>query len=352
MDNHAHQVPDVEPRSGRGSAQGPAWTCEARHGCCIRSTDDPRASVHHGRHRAPEEEPMTLCGTEPGQWVRRLCAVMGGVALLAGCAAAVHPAPTPTYDAVAADLVMLTLVDVRTVPASTVLDDRSDVIGFAGRLAAHDEQAAEEFREQIDGHDFGTTAFLAFISGVGCGNPDRAELRRARDGADFTVRYPDMEVPENQARPNCAVPWNSLVVFALPREQLPSDIRLGGSRPDPAGLGELVEFVQVDVGWPAPGVVAAEVSQPDQEQRFLAQFPDGLRSHVGELDRPYEGRLFAFSLNACPDEQAAVLVVEPERMSAVAAGDGLEACEPTDLYVAVFAIDAGAVPPRARIATS
>lgn len=271
-----------------------------------------------------------------------MCAVLGGVALLAGCAGGGPGAVFIPEETVPADLVTLTLLDGTPTPANTVLEDRDEVVAFAGRIVAYDERAAEEFRERAEAHDFSRSVLLAFLSGAGCDVPGGAELRRrGQDGGDFTFRFLDVARYEE-----CYAPKGSLVVFALPEDQLPPGVTLGGYPPRPAGVGELVAFERVGAASQPPAVVAAEVSQPDQAGRFLAQFPDG----PDEPDRAFGSRLFAFAVTGCAGVAAAVLVVERDRLSAVAPGGDDPACDPADLYVAVFEIDARSVPPDARIA--
>ncbi|GAA0909917.1 hypothetical protein [Pseudonocardia zijingensis] len=276
--------------------------------------------------------------------IRRWCAALGLLAVLAGCADPVSRTPAPPYDAVPAGVVVLELLDMRTTHADAVLGDRHDVIAFAGRLVTYDPEAAGTLREQADTHDFGATTLLAFLSGVGCDVPQDAQLTRARGGSDFTFRFRDVTEYDN-----CTEPKGSLVVFALPKEDVPPDVTLGGYPPRPPGAGRLVEFVPLGTRSPAPEVLAAEVSQPDQAQRFLAQFPDQLPSHRSGWERPYEGRLFAFVLPGCPEEEAVALVVEPERLAAEPTEGRRPDCGPDEYVLAVFALDAGDVPPQARI---
>jgi hypothetical protein len=110
----------------------------------------------------------------------------------------------------------------------------------------------------------------------------------------------------------------------------------------------LIAFVQVDPG--GSGGAAGEVTAPDRLDRFLVgpaqadrQVRDAVQRHRGA-----GVRLFAFPLSGCQND-GATLLIQGERVYAVLTGGVGVQCLVAEEYLAVFAVSAGLVPPRARI---
>lgn len=265
---------------------------------------------------------------------------------LGGCGRTTAGAtPGPTGAPVDAEVVAFKLIG-GTKSYATVLDDKNDVLGYTSRLTARDESLATDLKDKLDGFDFGAKALLVFHAGIGCDTANGVELRRTGD--DFAIHY--LDVTE---REECVAQKSTVSVFGIDRSDLPANPKLQGANPAPAALGELVGFQQFGRnGLRVPEVAATEISQPDQADAFLAQFPDGfpkLASDVHGASRTAGSRMFAFPVSGCRND-GAVLVVEPEQLSAVPTGGENVRCVMAEHYIAVFTIDAADVPVSARIA--
>jgi hypothetical protein len=239
------------------------------------------------------------------------------------------------------------LVDA-TKPYATVLDDKNDVLGYTSRLTSSDESMAADLKDKLAAYDLSAKALLVFHAGIGCDTAGGVELRRSGD--DFTIRY--LDVTE---REECVVQKSTVAVFGIDRGELPANPKLQGRTPDPAAAGELIGFQQFNPNeLPLPEVTASEISQPDQVERFLAQFPSGFPKLAADIrgeGRAAGTRVFAFPVSGCRND-GAVLVVEPEQLSAVPTGGENVRCVMAEHYIAVFSIDADDVPVEARIAAT
>ncbi|GAB3431557.1 hypothetical protein [Flindersiella endophytica] len=264
---------------------------------------------------------------------------------LSGCGRpSANASPGPTGAPVDAEVVAFKLVG-GTKPYATVLDDKNDVLAYTSRLTFSDESLATDLRDKLETYDLGGKALLVFHAGIGCDTASGVELRRSGD--DFAIRY--LDVTEHE---ECVAQKSTVAVFGIDRADLPANPKLQGDSPDPAALGELVGFQQFGKnGLRVPEVDATEISQPDQAERFLAQFPDGfpkLAADVHGAGRTAGTRMFAFPVSGCRND-GAVLVVEPEQLSAVPTGGENVRCVMAEHYIAVFSIDADDVPVDARI---
>jgi hypothetical protein len=267
---------------------------------------------------------------------------------LSGCGRpSADASPGPTGAPVDAEVVAFKLVD-STKPYATVLDDKNHVLGYTSRLTSSEASMAADLKDKLAGYDLGAKALLVFHAGIGCDTAGGVELRRSGD--DFAIRY--LDVTE---REECVVAKSTVAVFGIDRGELPARPTLQGDPPDPAAAGELIGFQQFGRnGLRVPEVEATEISQPDQAERFLKQFPDGfpeLAADVRGAGRAAGSRVFAFPVSGCRND-GAVLVVEPEQLSAVPTGGENVRCVMAEHYIAVFSIDADDVPVEARIAAA
>lgn len=255
--------------------------------------------------------------------------------------------PGPTGAPVDAEVVAFTLVDAER-PFATVLDDKNDVLAYTSRLTSVDASLATDVKDKLASYDLAGRALLVFHAGIGCDTAGGVELRRSGD--DFAIRY--LDVTEHE---ECVVQKSTVAIFGVDRAELPDSPRLQGAPPAPAGVGTLIGFQQFGRnGLRVPDVEATEVSQPDQAERFLAQFPDGFPKLAADIDgarRAAGTRVFAFPVSGCRND-GAVLVVEPEQLSAVPTGGENVRCVMAEHYIAVFAVDADDVPVEARIAAA
>ncbi|WP_280343589.1 hypothetical protein [Nocardia neocaledoniensis] len=221
----------------------------------------------------------------------------------------------------------------------TVLRSPADVTQFAGRFP--DADTARTVTDKLSGRDFATEALLAFAWGAGCAPGDGAKLTTTGN-ADYSVRLTGADNPPEE----CAAPWEILAVFALPKAEVPAEVRLGGMRPDPPGPAVLTHFAAV----PDYAARGMEVSQPDQLAAFLTGFEPALADDVRSAvrDRAVGDRAFGFVLLGCHNDSA-YLAFSPERMEPVLTATEPVVCVKPDHYVAVFTAPADTVPPEAVI---
>jgi hypothetical protein len=98
------------------------------------------------------------------------------------------------------------------------------------------------------------------------------------------------------------------------------------------------------------GAGAAEVTAPEQLDRFLVGAPDAdqqARDAARRARKPGV-RLFAFLLSGCQNDGAS-LVIESTRVSAVLTGGEDIRCLVAEHYLALFAVPASLIPPGARV---
>ncbi|MEV0059086.1 hypothetical protein [Nocardia sp. NPDC050718] len=221
----------------------------------------------------------------------------------------------------------------------TILRSQADIDQFVGRFPG---DGSGRLADQLSRRDLGSEALLAFSWGAGCSPGDGAKLT-TQGTADYSVRLTGADNPP----PECAAPWDILAVFALPRDEVPPDTRLGGDRPDPPGPATLAHVERITLGAALRG---AEVSQPDQLAAFTAGLDATVAHRVNSVvsQRAARDRAFAFVLTGCHND-GAYLAFSAERLRPVLTATEPVVCVVPDYYVAVFTAPAASVPVRATI---
>jgi len=228
-------------------------------------------------------------------------------------------------------------------PLGVVLDTADDLRVFSGWFAASSPTVAEKLTTALNGRTLRESVLVAISYSPGCNEVGTVTL--AKRGSDLILQ------PVNVIRHNeCIAPWELLAVFAVDRSAIPDQATIGGKKPDRPGPSLLLGLHAV--GEQVSPLRAAEVSQPDQLDQFVAQMPAAVGHIVRdsvEHGREASTRLFALLTRACL-ATTAILIVEQARMSAVAveARDG-PLCAAPHPYIAIFTINAEFVPPRARL---
>ncbi|MEU7580642.1 hypothetical protein AB0B50_23910 [Streptomyces sp. NPDC041068] len=226
---------------------------------------------------------------------------------------------------------------VRGSSVRTVLRSRHDVTAFSGWFPRLDVES------DLAGRDFRTEALIAFMWSTACTKGDSAVLTYA-EPTGFSVRLTDTTTSQT-----CTEPYSAIAVFAVPRDEAPEDVRIGGTSPGPPGPAEQIAFAPLREAARPRG---AEVSQPDQLRDFLDGLPEERKGSRPELeDLPESGagqRLFAYVVQGCRHTGAVLRITEKRMVPEPVGGEGVR-CVAPESFVAVFRVPAQQVPPSAAV---
>ena len=265
--------------------------------------------------------------------MKGIVVVVAGACLLAGCSVSREAGSVPV------DATVLAMDAGGWAPGTFAALGDSPI--HLGAFASWYGWGGEDFDEETDEVPAGS-AYLAVTASTGCRVPEGVEVSRI--GTDLIVVFTG-----GIDREECVRAVGPAAYLAVPADAVSGVTTVNGeSLLDPAGPGEVVDFIPLGTG-PFDPVAPAEFGT-DAFAAFragvLAARPAFADDVTGALDKPVPDgkRGFAFAVQGCAVEDV-VLVLGPDHVTAEEVPPETPVnCDAAEYYLTTFVVDTDRVP--------